>query len=122
MTYDTLPQTRPPSHPILLTPFAHAVEDGHEGLAALGKSVLHFRRDLRVFRADNQFVGFELFQRKAQRLEGDALDVPLQHVEPHDPEFHERVENGHFVFAADERQRVAESRLTKFFVADAAFV
>lgn len=41
------------SHPILLAPFAHAVEDGHEGLAALGKAVLHFRWNLRVFRADN---------------------------------------------------------------------
>lgn len=46
-------QVPSPSHPILLTPFAHAVEDGHEGLAALGKAVLHFRWNLRVFRADN---------------------------------------------------------------------
>lgn len=49
----TLQVPPPSSHPILLAPFAHAVEDGHEGLAALGKAVLHFRWNLRVFRADN---------------------------------------------------------------------
>lgn len=106
--------------PVFLSPFAHPVENGHQRFSAPGEAVFHFRGDLRVFFADDESVGFQLFQRAGKGFVGNAFDISLQFVVAHHAEFRKGVQNGHFVFSADEGEGIAESRIAEPFVCNAS--
>lgn len=75
------------------------MNDRHQRLAFLRQAVLHFRRDLRILFPVDEPIRFKLFQRTAQRLEGNCPDIPLHLIEPDRPELHQGVQNIDFILS-----------------------
>lgn len=94
---------------VFVAPFAHTVENGDKGATAFRERIFDFRRDLWIFFAVHELVGFQLFEGGAEGFVGDIADIAFHFVEANNAELHQRVEDGHFVFAVDERQRVVKS-------------
>lgn len=103
-------------------PFAHAVQDGNEGAASFGEAVLHLRRNLGIFFPVNELIRLKLFQGGAQGLVGNAPDIALHFIEPHHAEFHQCIQDGHFIFPVDQGKGVAESGRSQAFIGNTAFV
>lgn len=101
------------SKPVFLSPYTELVENFHQGFAPLAERILHLGRDLRVLLAENQLVTFQLFQVGAQSFIRYGFQVSLQLIEPHHAKLHQAIENHHFMFPADEGERIGEARVLK---------
>lgn len=108
--------------PVPLSPFAHGIQERHQGSAPFRQAVFHLWRNLRVFLPVHQPVGFQLLQGGAQGLIGDLPDVALHFVEPYHLELHKRIENRHFVFAVDQGEGIAESCVAEARLGDTPFI
>ena len=49
--------------------------------------------------ADDQFVGFQLLEVRAEGLVGNGFQIPFQLIEPHGFKLHQTIENDHLVLA-----------------------
>ncbi len=81
-----------------VAPFAHPVQQRDKRPTGLGQRVFDAGRYLLVELPVHQPVPLQLAERVAESLVGHGGDVPLHLVEPHRPELHEGVQDGHLVF------------------------
>jgi hypothetical protein len=65
---------------MLITPFVHVVEDGHEGHAEVGHGVFDFGWDGVVLGAVDESFFFKFFQLLAQYFVGDARKETSQFI------------------------------------------
>ena len=65
----------------LISPFAHHIQYRDKGLSPLRQTILHLRRNLRVFLPMNQPVNLQPLQCQTQRLKGNNPDISLHFVE-----------------------------------------
>ena len=100
------------SNPILLSPFAHPVQDRDEGSAPLCQAVFHLWGNLGIFLPVDKLIRLQLLQCGAEGLIGNTVDVPFHLVESNHTELHQSIQDGHFIFPADQGQGVAEARGT----------
>lgn len=105
--------------PVSIAPLTHPVQNGNQGFSPLCQTVFHLWGNLRIFLSMDQLVCLQLLQSRAQGLIGDFSDILFHFIETDNAEFHQRIENGHLVFAVDQRKRVAESGCSKAFIGNA---
>ena len=57
----------------------------------------------------NQSIGFQLLQSGTEGFIRNAADILFHFVKPHHRKTHQGIQDGHLVFAIDERQSIAET-------------
>ena len=103
---------------ILQAPDTELIQHSHQRFSSFRKRIFHLRRDLRILGADDQFVGFQFLEIRAEGLVGNGLQIPFQLIEPHVFKLHQSLENDHLVLAGDQRQRVGKAGVLEIGVLD----
>ena len=102
--------------PVLLAPDTELIQHGHQRFSSFRKRIFYLRRDLRILGADDQLVGLQLLEIRAESLVGNGFQLPLQLIESHRLKLHQAVKNDHLVLARDQRQRVGKAGVLKIGV------
>ena len=76
---------------VFFTPNAELIQHGHQRLSTLRQGILNLRRDLRILGADDQFVGFQLLEIRAESLVGNGFQIPFQLIEPYGFKLHQTI-------------------------------
>ena len=106
---------------VFFAPNTELIQHGHQRLSTLRQGILNLRRDLRILGADDQFVGFQLLEVRAEGLVGNGFQIPFQLIEPHGFKLHQTIENDHLVLAGNQRQRVGKAGVLKIGVLNIVF-